>query len=157
MQDDQKNIAQLRSLSRLLDTKFQGPLGTRYGMDALIGLIPGVGDFITSALSFYIIAQATALGVSSATLIRMAINIIFENVIDMIPFVGNLFDFYWKANKMNLDLIESHLKNPTRETIQSRTVVALIFIVLLLMLIASGYITWLVIEALYHLITNRPD
>lgn len=157
MQDDQKNIAQLRSLSRLLDTKFQGPLGTRYGMDALIGLIPGVGDFITSALSFYIIAQAAALGVSSATLIRMAINIIFENVIDMIPFVGNLFDFYWKANKMNLDLIESHLKNPTRETIQSRTVVALIFIVLLLMLIASGYITWLVIEALYHLITNRPD
>jgi len=157
MQDDQKNIAQLRSLSRLLDTKFQGPLGTRYGMDALIGLIPGVGDFITSALSFYIIAQAAALGVSSATLIRMAIYIIFEHVIDMIRFVGNLFDFYWKANKMNLDLIESHLKNPTRETIQSRTVVALIFIVLLLMLIASGYITWLVIEALYHLITNRPD
>lgn len=157
MQDDQKNIAQLRSLSRLLDTKFQGPLGTRYGMDALIGLIPGVGDFITSALSFYIIAQAAALGVSSATLIRMAINIIFENVIDMIPFVGNLFDFYWKANKMNLDLIESHLKNPTRETIQSRTVVALIFIVLLLMLIASGYVTWLVLEALYHLITNPPD
>lgn len=157
MQDDQKNIALLRSLSRLLDTKFKGPLGTRYGMDALIGLIPGVGDFITSALSFYIIAQAASLGVSSATLIRMAINVIFENVIDMIPFVGNLFDFYWKANKMNLDLIESHLQNPSRETIQSRTVVALIFIILLCLLIASGYVTWLVIEALYHLITNRPD
>lgn len=157
MQDDQKNIAQLRSLSRLLDTKFQGPLGSKYGLDALVGLIPGVGDFITSALSFYIIAQAAALGVSSATLIRMAINVIFENAIDMIPFVGNIFDFYWKANKMNLDLIESHLKNPSRETIQSRTVVALIFIILLLLLVASGYVTWLVLEALYHLITNPPD
>ena len=157
MQEDENTIAHIKSLSRLLDTKFQGPFGTRYGLDALVGLIPGVGDFITSAFSLYIIAQAAALGVSSATLIRMAINVIFENVIDMIPFVGNLFDFYWKANRKNMELLESHLQNPSRETIKSRTVVAIIFIILLTLLIASGYVSWLVLEALYHLITNRPD
>lgn len=157
MQDDENNIAHIKSLSRLLDTKFKGPFGTRYGLDALMGLIPGVGDFITSAFSLYIIAQAAGLGVSSATLIRMAINVIFENVIDMIPVVGNLFDFYWKANRKNMELLESHLQNPSRETIKSRTVVAIIFIVLLMLLVASGYLSWLVLESLYHFITNRPD
>ena len=111
-------------------------------------LIAFVGDFVTSALSLYIIAQAASLGAGPSTLIRMAINILVENLFDMLPFLGNIFDFYWKANNKNLRLLESHLANPARETIKSRMIVALIFFILIVILIGSGYLTFVVIEAL---------
>lgn len=149
---------QLDALSKLLDTKFQGPFGFRFGLDAIIGLVPGVGDFITSALSIYIIAQAASLGVSTATLIRMSINVIVENLIDMIPFVGNVFDFYWKANTKNMALISQHMANPSRETIRSRMVVGIIAVILFAVLALSAYVTFKVLAGLYHwLVTVGAD
>lgn len=148
-----KNLQHLRSLGNLLDTKFQGPFGTRFGIDGLLGLIPG-GDLVTSALSVYIIAQAAAMGVSTSILIRMAMNVLLENLIDLIPLLGNFFDFYWKANTRNLELIENHMANPVRETIKSRMVVALIAFALLSMLALSGYITFQVIEAFFNWISS---
>lgn len=141
-------LEHLKQLSTILDSKFQGPLGFKFGLDALIGLIPVVGDFITSAMSLYILAQAASLGAGPSTLIRMAINILIENLFDMLPLFGNIFDFYWKANNKNIKLLESHLTNPARETIKSRMIVALIFFILLIILIGSGYLTFIVIEAL---------
>lgn len=153
----EENLKHLRSLTNILDTRFKGPLGTRYGIDGLVGLIPGVGDFFTTALSLYIIAQASLLGVSSATLIRMSFNVLVENLVDMIPFAGNIFDFYWKANVKNMALIERHLANPARETIRSRMVVGLICIILLVILIASAYLSFLVLKAIFHWISSRID
>src|SRR4051812_43277029 len=118
MERRQEKIDQIRSLSQTLDTRFEGPMGFRFGLDGLIGLIPGAGDLVTTGLSLYIMIQAALLGVSSATLVRMAFNLAVENVIDMIPVLGNLFDFYWKANIKNLKLIEEHLAHPARETIR---------------------------------------
>lgn len=148
MKRDDDKLVHLKNLSSTLDSKFEGPFGIKFGLDALIGLIPVVGDFVTSALSLYIIAQAASLGAGPSTLIRMAINILVENLFDMLPFLGNIFDFYWKANNKNLRLLESHLANPTRETIKSRMIVALIFFILIVILIGSGYLTFVVIEAL---------
>ncbi len=148
MKRDDDKLAHLKNLSSTLDSKFEGPFGIKFGLDALIGLIPVVGDFVTSALSLYIIAQAASLGAGPSTLIRMAINILVENLFDMLPFLGNIFDFYWKANNKNLRLLESHLANPARETIKSRMIVALIFFILIVILIGSGYLTFVVIEAL---------
>lgn len=155
MKDREYQIEHLRTLSSLMDTRFKGPFGVKFGFDALIGLIPGVGDIVTSAISFYIIAFAASFGVSSATLVRMALNVLFENLIDMIPFFGNLYDFYWKANIKNMELLEEHINNPTRETIRSRTVVGLIFIALILVLIASGYVTFVVLRALWNLLMGH--
>jgi hypothetical protein len=149
-----EKLDHLKNLSTVLDSKFQGPLGFKFGMDALIGLIPVVGDFVTSAFSLYIIAQAAALGAGPSTLIRMAINILVENLFDMVPVFGNIFDFYWKANNKNIVLLESHLQNPARETIKSRMIVALIFFILLIILIGSGYLTFVVIEALVQWILS---
>lgn len=148
-----KNFQHLRSLGNLLDTKFQGPFGTRFGIDGLLGLIPG-GDLITSALSIYIIAQAAGMGVNTSVLIRMAMNVLLENLIDLIPLLGNFFDFYWKANIRNLELMENHMANPMRETIKSRMVVALIAFALLMMLALSGYITFEIIEAFFHWLSS---
>lgn len=154
MNNHREKLERLKDLSKTLDSKFEGPMGIRFGLDALLGLIPGVGDFITSAISVYIIAQAAAMGVGPATLIRMAINVGIENLMDMIPLFGNLFDFYWKANNKNMALLENHLQNPSRETIKSRMIVALICVILLLVLLGSAYISFLVIKSLFYWITT---
>lgn len=143
-------LEHLKQLSTALDSKFHGPFGFTFGLDGLIGLIPIFGDFVTSAMSLYIIAQAASLGAGPSTLIRMAINVLIDNLFDMLPVIGNFFDFYWKANNKNIKLLESHLANPARETIKSRMIVALIFFILLIILIGSGYITFVFIEALVH-------
>lgn len=148
MKDD-RTKEDLNALSTLLDSKFQGPFGIRFGLDAIIGLVPGVGDFITSALSIYIIAQAASLGVSSATLLRMSFNVIFENLVDMIPVLGNFFDFYWKANTMNMKLLSGHMANPSRETIRSKLVVGLVAGFLFAVLALSAYVTFQIILSIY--------
>jgi hypothetical protein len=143
-----EQLNHLRGLSTLLDTKFEGPMGFRFGLDGLLGLIPLVGDIVTSGMSLYIIAQAAMMGVGPSTLIRMAINVGIENLFDMIPVLGNFFDFYWKSNTRNLKLIEKHLSDPARETIKSRMVIALICCILTFVLLCSAYITYLVIRSL---------
>lgn len=125
-------------------------MGTTFGIDGILGLIPGIGDIITTSISIYIIAQAAALGVGATTLIRMALNVGLENLFDMIPVVGNFFDFYWKSNVKNMALLEGHLAHPARETIKSRMIVALICFALLALLIASGYVSFLVLQTIFN-------
>lgn len=129
-------------------------MGTRFGVDGLIGLIPGIGDIITTSISVYIIAQAAALGVGSSTLIRMAFNVAVENLFDLVPLLGNFFDFYWKSNSRNMILLEKHLAQPARETIKSRMIVALICFALLALLIASGYVSFVVLQTIFNWITS---
>lgn len=136
-----------------MDSKFEA-FGFRFGIDALIGLVPVVGDWIGVFTSLYLISEAANLGVGRATLVRMGINVAVENIIDMIPLLGNVFDFYWKANDRNMELLERHLQNPPRETIKSRTVVGLIILSLLLLLIGTGYVTFIILEAFWHWITS---
>lgn len=149
-----QKLKRLKILSSTLDSKFQGPFGLKFGLDPLIGLIPVVGDWITAGMSIFIISEAASMGVAPATLVRMGINIAIENVIDMIPVVGNLFDFYWKANDRNMKLLDQHLLNPPRETIKSRMIVALICVSLILLMLGTGYVAFIVIEALFDWITS---
>lgn len=141
-------------MSKTLDTQFKGPLGLRFGWDALLGLIPGVGDFFTTATSFYIIYQAAHLGASSSTLIRMALNVAIENVLEVIPVIGNIFDFYWKSNNRNIQLLENHLKQPTRETIKSRMILALIFMIFMIILFIAFYTSYILFKSVYYWITS---
>jgi len=96
----------LESLSKYLDDWIKIPVvGWRFGLDALIGLIPNVGDTVTSFGSFYILVAGVRYGVPKITLLRMAFNIGLDYVVGVIPFVGDGFDFFWKSNKRNIDLI----------------------------------------------------
>ena len=96
----------LESLSKYLDDWVKIPVvGWRFGLDALIGLIPNVGDTVTSFASFYILVAGVRYGVPKITLLRMAFNIGLDYVVGAIPFVGDAFDFFWKSNKQNMDLI----------------------------------------------------
>jgi hypothetical protein len=98
----------LDNLSRYLDGLFRIPgTGWRFGLDALIGLIPNVGDTLTMFPSFYILLAGVRYGVPKITLLRMAFNIGLDYVVGTIPFIGDAFDFFWKSNKQNMDLIRT--------------------------------------------------
>ena len=96
----------LETLSTYLDGLFKVPgTGWKFGLDSLIGLIPNVGDMATSMVSFYILVAGVRYGVPKITLVRMAFNIGLDYVVGSIPFLGDAFDFFWKANQQNMDLI----------------------------------------------------
>ncbi len=96
----------LESLSKYLDDWIKIPVvGWRFGLDGLIGLVPNFGDAATSLASFYILIAGVRYGVPKITLLRMAFNIGLDYVVGVIPFVGDAFDFFWKSNKRNMDLI----------------------------------------------------
>jgi hypothetical protein len=89
-----------------MDDVFRMPvLGWRFGLDALLGLIPGLGDTSTSLVSFYILAAAVRYRVPKITLLRMGLNIAFDYVIGSLPLVGDVADAWWKSNRMNLELL----------------------------------------------------
>ena len=97
----------LERLSWLMDDLFRVPgLGWRFGLDALIGLIPGFGDTATSLVSFYILAAAVRYRVPKVTLLRMGLNIALDYAVGSLPLVGDLADAAWKSNHKNIDLLK---------------------------------------------------
>jgi hypothetical protein len=97
----------LSMLASLLDDLFRIP-GTsiRFGLDPLIGLIPGVGDLITGAASFLIIFAAWQRGIPQVTVARMVANVVLDTLVGSVPIAGDLFDAAWKSNRKNLVLLQ---------------------------------------------------
>ena len=100
--------------------------GTRFriGFDALIGLIPGIGDLAGTLLSSYIIAVAASRGLPPSALLRMAINVGIEAIVGLVPIFGDLFDAAWKANQRNIRLMQQFDQAPRAARRQSWAVVA---------------------------------
>ena len=118
-------LQRIRGLAWLLDNSIPIP-GTRIriGLDALIGLIPGMGDATGAVLSTYILLEAGRLGVSRTTLIRMGANVLIESVVGIIPLLGDLFDAGWKANQRNVQLLERALEAPAQAHRRDRGFIA---------------------------------
>jgi hypothetical protein len=96
----------LERLSWLMDDLIRIPgLNWRIGLDALVGLIPGFGDTATSLVSFYILASAVRYRVPKVTLVRMGVNLGIDYLVGSLPFVGDLFDAWWKSNQRNVELL----------------------------------------------------
>jgi len=96
----------LERLSFWMDDLFRVPgLGWRFGLDALVGLIPGLGDTATSLVSFYILAAGVRYRVPKITLLRMGLNIGIDYLVGSLPLVGDVFDAWWKSNQMNVALL----------------------------------------------------
>jgi hypothetical protein len=96
----------LERLGWLMDDLFRVPLlGWRFGLDALIGLVPGLGDTATSLVSLYILASAVRYRVPKITLLRMGVNIGIDYLVGSLPVVGDVADAWWKSNQMNLALL----------------------------------------------------
>ncbi len=102
-------MRRVERLAYLLDNSIRVP-GTKYriGYDAIVGLVPGVGDAAGLALSSYIIVEAVRLGVPSRAIVQMVFNVGLETLAGTVPIAGDLFDATWKANARNMDLIRAH-------------------------------------------------
>lgn len=130
-------LERLRSLSRLLDNAFTVP-GTRYrfGLDALIGLVPGLGDAVSAVFSGYIVVQASRLGAPKSVVTRMITNIVVDTAVGWIPLLGDVFDVAWKSNTRNIALLEEHLQHPAGARAGSRR--ALLLLVGALVIFIAG-------------------
>lgn len=108
----QTTLNGLEALAWLLDSSIPVP-GTafRIGLESLIGLVPVIGDAIGAALSSYILIMAARMGVPRITLLRMGFNIGVEAVVGVVPIAGDLFDFAWKANRRNVELLRAHVEH----------------------------------------------
>lgn len=145
----------LDRLAWILDSAIRIP-GTRYriGIDGVIGLLPGFGDLIGALLSSYIVAAAAQLGVPNVVLIRMALNIAVESIVGAVPILGDIFDFVWKANRRNVELLNRYREEPGSATASSRLVVITVTALLVLLLIALGLIVYWILGALLQAIRN---
>lgn len=105
------SVARLEAVSRLMDDLFEIPgTNVRVGFDAIIGLVPVVGDLLSQVVSSYIIWEARKLGVSRFTMARMIANSAVDTVVGIIPFAGDAFDVAFRANRKNVALLKGHLE-----------------------------------------------
>ncbi|HJW99631.1 MAG TPA: DUF4112 domain-containing protein [Terriglobales bacterium] len=139
---------QLDHLAGVLDDIFHIP-GTRirFGLDPIVGLVPGLGDIISGVLSFLIVFAAWQRGLPRVTIMRMVANIGIDTLVGAIPIVGDLFDTVWKSNRMNYNLLARY-RGGVRSTLMSRD--WLFFLLLLLCAAALVVLPVVVVVALLH-------
>ena len=111
----EERVARLEALAKLLDVAFVVP-GTniRYGIDGLIGLVPVVGDIITTAISLWLVREARALGAPWHITSRMLGNVALDGVVGIVPFVGDAFDVMFRANVRNMRMLRKWLDKQPR-------------------------------------------
>jgi len=104
-----RRLQSLRGVAELLDSAFRIP-GTSYriGLDPIVGLIPGLGDLISPLYTIALLWHGRALGLPRVVQMRMLINVGLDAALGALPVVGDVFDFAWKANDKNLQLLEQH-------------------------------------------------
>jgi len=137
----------LKRLEVLLDEAFRVP-GTniRFGLDGIIGLVPGIGDVLAGLLSLIIPLAAWIRGVPYVTLFRMAANLGIGVLVGSIPFFGDIFDIFWKANRRNYHLLCRHLDEPRRHTARDWGFLLLLAIALALVFaIPLALVVWLIV------------
>ena len=137
----------LDNLAYYLDGLFRVPgTGWKFGLDGLIGLVPNVGDTLTSVASFYILVAGVRYGVPKITLLRMAMNIAVDYLLGSVPVIGDAFDFIWKANQMNMELIRTRASGKgtgkTSDYVFVFALIAALIVLLVGSIFASLFILW---------------
>ena len=109
-QQVQQRVARVRRMANLFDSKFAVP-GTRvrFGLDSLVGLLPGVGDLAGAAAGIWLILEAAKLKAPKGTLAKMCLNLGIDLAGGTIPIAGDIFDLFWRSNQRNVDLLQNHI------------------------------------------------
>jgi hypothetical protein len=150
----------LERLGWLMDDLFRVPvLGWRFGLDALIGLVPGLGDTSTALVSFYILAAAVRYRVPKITLLRMGLNIGIDYVVGALPIVGDVADAWWKSNRKNLELLQKRATVSAEEARSGKAsdwlFVGGIIVGLAALAIASAFVSFYLLYRLGELLAGR--
>ncbi|MGA9382483.1 MAG: DUF4112 domain-containing protein [Phormidium sp.] len=149
-------LKRLRRISHVLDNAIPIP-GTkfRFGIDPILGLIPGGGDTVSAFFAAYIVWESAMLGLPKQILMRMFSNILFDTFAGSVPIAGDLFDVAWKANAKNVALLEEHLKLPDSNEKPDKWFLFLLLIGLILFVAVVGTISILIVSFFFSLITGN--
>ena len=144
--EQQRQIPQLRwvdTFSRVLDTKFRLP-GTdvRFGLDFILGLVPGAGDILSLGMSGTLVATMARHGASPRLVARMLVNVVLDALVGSIPLLGNVFDLFYKANYRNAELMREYYEEGKHRGSVWPVVLAVIASILVVMVI----LVWVTIE-----------
>ena len=144
----------VRVLARVLDSAVRVP-GTnlRVGLDAALGLLPGVGDIAGGVFASYVLVQAARLGAPPSVLMRMLVNVGIDSLVGTVPLLGDFFDIGWKSSTRNVALLERHLERPGETRAASRRVVGAVLVALALLVAGGVVLAVLVMRALLQLLT----
>jgi hypothetical protein len=134
---------------RVPGTKF------RFGLDPLIGLIPGIGDTSSALVSAFALIQAVRLGVPKILLMRMALNILVNEVIGVIPIIGDAFSFWFKSNARNYEIIKNHRLGPSVARRSDWLFVVAVLVLLVVIVCAGIAISFLILGAIVRLLFGR--
>ena len=105
------DMPRLQALAELMDAKFKIPgIPIRFGLDAIIGLLPVAGDTVNLSISGYIVYEAVKLGARRRDIYKMVFNIFLDWLIGLVPLIGDLFDVTWKCNLRNIRILQDSLK-----------------------------------------------
>jgi hypothetical protein len=147
-QDPKPGLKNLDALAKLMDAQFRIP-GTniRFGLDGIMGLIPGVGDFSSFLISAYLVSMAVNKGASGFVLARMLFNISLDALVGAVPILGDIFDIAFKANQRNVKLLQEHYTHGKHKGSAAKLIipVAIVLLALLAGVIWLCYkvITWI--------------
>jgi hypothetical protein len=141
---------EIELLARVMDNAIQVPGSRiRFGLDALLGLLPGVGDSVTALVSLYVLHAARKQGVPRVTLLRMAANVAIDVTVGAIPLLGDVFDVFWRSNEKNVALLRKHVQATSVEarkaTASDWLFLGAIAIVLVALLVGSAVIAYSII------------
>jgi hypothetical protein len=144
--DRDRSLAEVEALAWLLDNSIPVPLtgGRRFGIDALIGFVPGIGDLVSAGLGLFVVWRGSRMGLPRIVVARMLANSAIDLVIGAIPFIGDAFDLWFKANTRNLGLMRRWLEAPESSTRDEWLAVAAI---VGLVVAIAVLVIWLVVAA----------
>jgi hypothetical protein len=126
----------------------------RFGLDPLIGLLPGLGDTSSAIISAFALVAAARRGVPKIFLVRMALNILINEAVGIIPVVGDAFSFWFKSNARNYELLKRQTATPRRSTKSDWIFVWLVLAALALILVVSLAISYWLLSILYHALSR---
>lgn len=149
--ETEKSRKKLERLAWYLDSSIKIPgFNARFGLDGLLGLIPGVGDTIGALVSSVVISEAARMGAPKVLLLKMTFNVALDALSGTVPVLGDLFDFFWKANQRNVQLLNRYLDSPRETVVVSRLFVWGLGVLLVGLVIAIGMLGVVLIRALMN-------
>jgi len=145
-----RSLAEIEALAWLLDNSIPvpGTGGRRFGIDAVIGLVPGVGDIVSGALGLIVVWRGSRMGLPRIVVGRMLLNTLLDIAVGAIPILGDAFDLWFKASTRNLGLMRRHLERPDTSTRDDWMAVFLMVGVVVAITVAIGWLIVSVIAAL---------
>jgi hypothetical protein len=127
--------------------------GFRFGLDPIIGLIPGLGDTASALISTFSLIYAARCGIPRITIARMSLNILINEIVGIVPGVGDAFSFWFKSNVRNYQLLQQHIGVSSRKARKSDWIFVMVVIGLLFLVVATGIVvSILLLRAGLHLL-----